>query len=178
MKGVIVSCLADLVREKFGEDKWKQCLERTGIDRHKTFFVSEDVNDETAVEILGSVCEVLNLSLAAAADAFGDYWVNEFAPRIYGGIYRGKKNAREFLSAMDDVHMNMTSSLPNARPPRFEYSWESDNVMLMTYKSHRGLIDVMIGLIKGVGNHFGEDLEVSKISDTQVRIVFPSVQVS
>ncbi len=174
MKGVILSCLADLVTEKFGEDKWKQCLERSGLDLHKTFFVAEDVNDETAVKVLESVCEVLEIPLDAAADAFGDYWVNEFAPRIYGAIYKGKKDAREFLLAMDGVHLDATRSIPNAHPPRFDYSWESDNVMIMTYNSHRGLIDILIGLVRGVGKRFGQHLEVTKISDTKVRILFPS----
>lgn len=174
MKGVILSCLADLVTEKFGEDKWKQCLERSGLDLHKTFFVAEDVNDETAVKILGSVCEVLEIPLAAAADAFGDHWVNSFAPKIYGAIYKGKKDAREFLLAMDGVHRHATQSIPNAHPPRFDYEWESDDVMIMTYSSHRGLIDILIGLVKGVGSHFGENLEVTKVSDTKIRIQFPS----
>jgi hypothetical protein len=174
MKGVIVSCLADLVKERFGEDQWKQSLERSGIDPGKTFLVTEDVEDETAVKILGSVCDVLGLPLAAAADAFGDYWVNDFAPKIYAPIYRGKNSAKEFLLAMDDVHKDMTRSIRDAHPPRFGYRWESDDTMIMTYDSHRGMIDIMIGLVKGVGRHFKQDLKITKVSDTEVRVTFPS----
>lgn len=31
MKGVIVQCLADLVKNKFGADKWEASLENAGL---------------------------------------------------------------------------------------------------------------------------------------------------
>lgn len=43
----------------------------------------------------------------------------------------------------------------------------------MTYKSQRGLIDIFIGLIKGVGKHYGENLQVHKVAPNKVEIVFP-----
>ncbi len=43
----------------------------------------------------------------------------------------------------------------------------------MTYKSKRGLIDFLVGLIKGVGKYFKENLEVTKLGNNKVKIVFP-----
>jgi hypothetical protein len=43
----------------------------------------------------------------------------------------------------------------------------------MKYKSRRGLIDFMVGLIKGVGKFYKEDLKVTKLSSDKVEIVFP-----
>ena len=74
---------------------------------------------------------------------------------------------------MDNVHDITTKNIKNARPPRFKYKEVDDKTLIMTYKSHRGLIDILIGLIKGVGKHFNEDLQVRKINDTQVEIKFP-----
>jgi hypothetical protein len=42
----------------------------------------------------------------------------------------------------------------------------------MTYKSPRGLIDFLVGLIKGVGKYFKEDLRVRKLNNTDVEVVF------
>ncbi len=174
MKGVIVTCLGEMVRKKFGNDKWGDALEKAGLDRKSRFLVTTDVDDEIALKIIDSVCRVLDLSLAQAADAFGDYWVNVFAPRIYAPYYSKANSTREFLLKMDHVHTAVTKRLANARPPRFEYEWRDDKTLIMGYKSTRGLIDFMVGLIKGVGKYFEEDLEVTKLGNDKVEIVFPS----
>jgi len=43
----------------------------------------------------------------------------------------------------------------------------------MKYISKRGLIDFMVGLIKGVGKYYREDLKVTKLGNDRVKIVFP-----
>ncbi|MDA8104320.1 MAG: heme NO-binding domain-containing protein [Nitrospiraceae bacterium] len=172
MKGVILKCLADLVTEKFGKDKWVEALANAGIDGNSVFLATEDVADEKALKIVGSVCAVLNITLIQAADAFGDYWVNVFAPKIYQSYFRGANSARDFLLKMDDVHKATTDTIPNAHPPRFEYEWTGDKTLVMRYISKRGLIDFLVGLIKGVGKHYKENLTVRKLGPDKVQVVF------
>jgi len=174
MKGVIVQCLEELVCRGFGTDKWREALVRAGLDEKARFIAVQDVADGEALKLVGAVCEVLGITLPQAADAFGAHWVNEFAPRIYGPFYRQAKSAREFLLNMDRVHAETTRSIANARPPRFEYEWDGDRTLFMTYRSHRKLVDFLAGLARGVGTYFKEDLRVTKVSDTKVRIDFPS----
>ncbi len=173
MKGVIVACLSQLVQENFGEQKWEEILQRCGMDPRKRFMATEDVEDQKTVDMLEKTCEVLGISMGKAADAFGDYWVNVYAPKIYGIYYKNVNNFRDFLTRMDDVHVKSTKTLENARPPRFEYSWKDDHTLIMTYKSSRGLIDVCVGLVKGVGKYLGEDLKVTKLSSDKIEVVFP-----
>lgn len=172
MKGVIVKCLSELVIEKFGEDKWEEALALSGLDKKSIFLATSDVDDAAALQVVGSVCKVLNISLAQAADAFGDYWVNVFALKIYAPYYRKATSAKEFLLNMDKVHLETTKTIPNACPPRFEYKWKDDKTLIMKYISKRGLLDFLVGLIKGVGKHFKENLKVTKISPDTVEIVF------
>ena len=73
---------------------------------------------------------------------------------------------------MDDVHTQTTKTIADAKPPEFTYKWKDDNTLIMGYKSHRGLIDIMVGLIRGVGKYYKDDLEVTKISDKEVEIKF------
>lgn len=75
---------------------------------------------------------------------------------------------------MDHVHTAVTKRLADARPPRFEYEWKDNQTLIMHYKSPRGLIDFMVGLIKGVGKYFEKDLKVTKLGNDKVKIVFPS----
>ncbi len=173
MKGAIVDAIKDLVVENFGLEKWMDVLENAGLARTTTFSVREDVPDETVLKLVESISQTLNLSLQEVADAFGEYWVSVYMPKVYKPYYRGVSSAKELLLKMDEVHRKATQNIPNAHPPRFEYRWEKPNVLIMKYKSPRGLMDIFIGLIKGVGKFYKTPLEVEQISQDEVRITFP-----
>ncbi len=173
MKGVIVSCLKELVVSNFGQDKWEASLEAAGFYR-KTFFpLTLNVKDEDVLKIVGGVCKVLNITLEQAADAFGEHWVCKYASRYYRQFFDGIHSSRAFLLNMNNVHEVTTKNIPDARPPHFAYVWLSDNILLMKYKSPRGLIDFFVGLVRGVGKYFHENLEVYKVGNNKVRIIFP-----
>lgn len=172
MKGVIVQCLENLIKEKFGKDKWESSLEDAGLPKNTIFLATEDVDDSAILNVIGCLCKTLNISLNQAADAFGDYWVNVFAPKVYNSFYIGVNSAKEFLLKMDDVHRLTTNTIPNAKPPRFEYEWKDDKTLIMQYNSSRGLIDFFVGLVKGVGKYYNESLDVKKLGTDKVEVVF------
>jgi hypothetical protein len=173
MKGIIVDCLACLVKERFGQAQWERILGLAGVKPGKIFFATEDVPDRAALQIIDKTCSVLGLDRQQAADAFGDYWVNTFAPKIYMIHFSKATTAREFLLRMDDVHQSVTRKMANARPPRFEYEWKTEKLLVMTYKSDRGLVELVVGLVRGVAKYYGEDLRVSRLNDYQVQVAFP-----
>ncbi|MDU9048293.1 MAG: heme NO-binding domain-containing protein [Candidatus Electrothrix sp. Rat3] len=172
MKGVIATCLAGLVKDNFGREKWEDALEDAGMDRHAIFSATNKMDDAAVMKVVASVCKVLNITPLQAADAFGDYWVNVYAPRLYGAYFQEATSAKELLLGMDKTHEIVTSTIPNAHPPRFEYEWRNSRTLIMKYRSHRGLVDFLVGLIKGVGKHFHEDLRVKKLNNTDVEVVF------
>ncbi len=172
MKGVIVICLKEMVVEKFGIDKWKDALVKAGIDKEPSIWPVSNIDDQVVLRILNSLCEVLGISLTQAADAFGEYWVNVYTQKMYPTYYKYIKTAKEFLLKMDTVHVSTTENMTDANPPRFEYEWGDEKTLIMKYKSQRGLIDIMVGLIKGVGKLYKEDLRVTKLGDDKVKIVF------
>jgi hypothetical protein len=173
MKGTIVVALGEMVQQKFGKDFWREILKSVGLHPTMTVLATEDIADETVINVIKEICKRANLTMEQAADAFGEYWVNVYAPRVYQIYYLDCKSARDFITKMDDIHVASTKNIPGSKPPRFDFKWEDDNTLIMSYKSHRGLIDLMVGLIKGVGKYYKEDLRVHKISDNKVKIIFP-----
>ncbi|MCI5132970.1 MAG: hypothetical protein D3904_16005 [Candidatus Electrothrix sp. EH2] len=172
MKGVIITCLESLVKEQFGPDSWEDILEEAGLERHALFNITSNVEDEAVMEIVNATCKVLNLTLPQAADTFGDYWVNVYAPKVYSMYFRKAHSAKEMLLNMDKLHETVTASIPDARPPRFGYEWQDENILIMHYKSDRDLLDFFIGLIKGAGKYYNEELRVAKRGEAAVEIVF------
>jgi hypothetical protein len=174
MKGTIVRCLEELVVKQFGKDKWEKSLEEAGIKNPRMFLPFEDVEDSVVLKLITTVCKNLNISLSQAADAFGDYWVNVYSQKLYPQYYAIHKTARDFLLGMDAVHVAMTRTIKDAKPPRFEYEWKNEDTLIMHYKSHRGLTDFAVGLIKGVGKFYNEELRITTFGTDKIEIVFPS----
>ncbi len=173
MKGTILKCLQEMVESRFGKEEWQSILGGAGFKSAQLFSLSADIDEGKALALFASTAKVLEISAEKAADAFGDYWVNEYASRVYQTIYARHKSAREFLLAMDGVHVMVTESVANARPPRFDFEWQGEKTLLVTYKSKRGLIDLYIGLARGVGKRFDTPLEIQKLNARQVTITFP-----
>ena len=172
MKGVIADCLGKLVTHQFGKGKWEESLEAAGLPRDTSFLATQDIPDEAVLKVVESVCKVLGITHQQAADAFGEYWMTSYAPKIYGVYFRQAQSAKEFLLKMDEVHRITTENISNAHPPRFSYDWENDKTLIMTYHSDRGLIEFQIGLIKGVGKYFDENIKVRNLGEDKVQIQF------
>jgi len=173
MKGVIPQCLGELIQSKFGKEKWTKVLERSGLDKNAVFLATADFDDKDVEKVLQATCKELGLTLSQAAMAFGEYWMTEFAPKIYGPYLRRASNARDFLLNLNSMHAATTKTLPGARPPRFECSWKDDRTLVLEYSSQRKLLDFVVGLAKGVGKYYRENLEVTRVGEDRVSVLFP-----
>lgn len=171
MKGVIALCLKEMVCKNFGQDKWDSACHGAGMKGNELILPLSDVDDKAVLTLVNEVCGVLGINLQQAADAFGDYWVNVYSQKMYKSYFKNK-TAREFLLDMDKVHIMVTKEMKNAHPPRFTFEWEDPNTLKMNYLSERGLVDFLVGLVKGVGKYYNEPLVVNKVSDSAVRVKF------
>ena len=172
MKGTIAICLQDLVKTKFGKDNWETILVKSGLPKDLLIYAHHDIEDKVIMKVINNTCEVLDITLEQAADAFGEYWMNDYAPKKYFAFFSGKKTAREFLLNMDKLHIKLTDKIENAKPPKFTYKEIDKNTIIMTYISSRNLEPIWIGLIKGVGKYFKENLNIEKLSKSSVKITF------
>ena len=174
MKAVIVACLQELVTKQFGKENWESLLQEAGIKGNTMFLPFLDVEDTTITKLIDTLCRQQNLTVQEVADAFGRYWVNVYSQQMYASHYEKHQTAKDFLLSMDDIHVKMTKTIRDARPPRFQYEWRDKKTLIMHYKSHRGLIDLLVGLVKGVGIFYHENLRVKKIGGDRLQIVFPA----
>ncbi len=172
MKGVVVLCMKQMIIEKFGKEKWESILEKAGLPPNIIILSSGNVDDSSVLNVVKSAMDEFKITIEQITDMFGDYWVNVYSQKIYNIFYKRSKNAKDFILKMNVVHEHMTNNMQNAHPPRFEYNWENDKTLIMTYKSSRGLIDFAVGLVKGVGKFYNEDLIVEKLDASHIKIVF------
>lgn len=172
MKGVIFNALKEMMEEKFGKEKWESVLAKSGIEKETSVLATDNILDERIIRIINSICGELKIDLKTAGEAFGEYWMCHYAPKIYSAFFVGANSAKDFLLKMDKVHLMVTQNIEGANPPRFEYEWLNDKTLLMTYKSKRNLMEIFVGLVKGVGKYYKENLDVTSAGRNKVRIIF------
>ena len=172
MKGSIVLCLAELIQTNFGEDKWKEIMQKSGENPNMVIKAVSDIDDNTVLKIIENTCKVLNITKQQACDAFGEYFINTFAPKMYGTYYVRFNNAKEFIIGMDYVHDTVTKIVINARPPRFTIEEVDENTIIVNYISSRNMLDFYIGLTKGVAIYFNTTIGIKKLADDRVELTF------
>jgi methyl-accepting chemotaxis protein len=172
MKGAMALCLKELVVDKFGEEKWLESLTCAKIIDEPILTPMSDLDDDILMRILDSVCLTARIPKDIVIDSFGEYWVTVFANRLYNAHYSGMKNAKDFLLKLDGIHEHVSKHMKNAMPPRFTYEKIKPNKLLITYLSSRNLMDIFIGLIKGVGTYFSEKLKIVQIDEIHVEVTF------
>lgn len=172
MKGSILKCAKNLILENYGKPVWDNAMKHAGLDPDMLVRSTADIDDNEILKLFDSVCKELKISHKQLSEAFGEYWVTKFAFNIYGAYYLGVKTSKDFFLKLDDIHYRVTKNIENAKPPRFEYQWKGDKSLIINYISKRNLIDLFIGLAKGVGKHFNENIMVEKLSETQAKITF------
>ena len=175
MKGTILKCLGDMIRQEHGEARWREVLTASSLDPDTLFMPTHDVDEATAMRVMSSSCAVLRLSTTQLYDAFATHWVEVYVPRVYPHFMEGFRSTREFLLGLDRVHDIVTRSIAGARPPRFTHEWRDEHTLRMTYRSERGLIELFESLTRALGRHFGERIEVRRLGREVLEIRFPQV---
>jgi hypothetical protein len=171
MKGVIPKCLNEMVVKNFSQEKWENILLKSGLPADQQFFNHHEIDDNLILKVVENTCEVLGITLEQAADAFGDYWMTEFAPKKYYAFVLTHTSAKSFLLSMSSVHKKVTTS-ENANPPSFTFEELDDKRITMTYSSKRNLEVFWLGLIRGVGNYFKENIDIKPITESKVELTF------
>jgi hypothetical protein len=172
MKGVIIICLKELVVKNGGKTLWSYIMNNCNLNENTPIYANENIEDEVALKLIVESAKVFNLTIAEFADVYGIYWVNDYAARIYKAYFIGIYDAKSFLLNMNEVHKLVVKKNPDSKPPNFTFEWKSENVLLINYLSDRGLIDIAVGLVKGVGKYFNETLKVKKLNNSFIEVIF------
>jgi hypothetical protein len=156
--------------EKYDPDVYAEACKMAGIE-NKHYLNNQDIEDEKVLALFNALAKKMHIDINSLFNAFGEYFNCVFAQKYFKSYYRTYKNTRNFLKAIDKIHMNVESVYGGSTPPRFDVE-EKDNKLIIHYKSDRNLIDIAIALIYGVGKFYSEKLNIKKINEKTLEIVF------
>ena len=74
MYGLINNSLKDMIRDKFGEEKWQEVLNTSGVPED-SFLTMRSYDDALTYSLAGAASDVLGAPVDACLEMFGEYWV-------------------------------------------------------------------------------------------------------
>ncbi len=171
MKGSIVLSGMDYVTEKFGKEVWLKTLRLCNVKQGEILPFAE-IDDRKVECLINTVSNLTGERVEKILEEFGRYWITKGAKTMYPLFYKNVKSAKQFILEINRFHKVATQNTPGARPPSFDYWWEKHNVLILHYHSHRNLLNLAVGAIKGCEDCFKEKLIVEKIPPDKIKVTF------
>ena len=161
MYGLINKALREMICEQFGEEKWQSVFEASGVPED-SFLTMRSYDDDVTYSLVGAASEVLGAPAEACLEMFGEYWVLETAAKSYASLMDASGSSLlEFLSNLNALHDRITGTFLNYIPPEFRVESMGGNEHQIHYISQReGLTPFVVGLLNGLSQHFGNELEI------------------
>lgn len=161
MYGLVNRGLRDLVLMHRGPEAWAAIEARAALSGDP--FVSMTAYpDETTLALLQATAETLALDAEEVLERLGAHWVRYSGREGYGELMAlSGDDLVEFLSNLDQLHARVGLSFPELRPPGFRLTEVTATRLTLEYSSTRaGLERFVVGLLRGLGAHFGVPLSV------------------
>jgi hypothetical protein len=165
VKGLLFNELLDFVERHAGSKMLEEVLEEADLASGGAYTAVGNYPHEEAVSIVLKVAERLGASAPELMRQFG----RELFPRFvmnYPRFFVGISDSRSFLRGIQThIHDEVKKLYPDANPPGFDVDENSD-CLTITYRSHRPMSMVALGLIEACIEHFGEELAVRSVPET------------
>ena len=162
MYGVINKSLRDMIVEQFGEGKWEEVLQRSGVP-DDSFLAMQSYDDDITYSLAQACADEMNIDLSDALRAFGVHWVENTVARQYESLLRAAgSDMLSFLSNLNNLHDRISSTFLDYRPPNFKVR-EGSHVAILYVSERVGLTPFVEGLLQGLAQRFNQSMEILKI---------------
>jgi Haem-NO-binding len=161
MFGLVNKGLEDMVCSQYGEEIWEEIKSKAEVEIEA--FISLDAYpDDITYRLVDAASVVMKIPATDILEAFGRYWILFTATEGYGSLMEmAGDNLPEFLQNLDNLHARVGLSFPNLQPPSFLCSdLEAESLKLHYYSERPGLTPMVVGMLKGLGEKFGTEVDV------------------
>jgi hypothetical protein len=161
MHGIIFSELRKYVDTKLGAGSWNTLLTKSGLGP-KIYLPIQDYPDSDVVALVNTASEVTGLSSTDILEDFGQF----IAPSLLG-MYRTLVQPEwKTLDLLEHtertIHSVVRARNPGAKPAELQAERRAPDVVDLTYRSQRRLCSVARGIMRGIAQHYGEEIAIEE----------------
>lgn len=166
MYGLVNKAIRDLVEARFGTEAWNQIAAAAGFEGQE-FLSMEPYDDAITYRLVAAASLQLRTEPADLLRAFGEFWIRYTATEGYGDLLDlFGATFEEFVSNLDLMHSRLGLSMPQLRPPSFEFERRDDGCHRLHYRTDReGLAPMVMGILQGLGARFEKTVAVAPLPE-------------
>lgn len=160
MKGIIFNVLQEVADRDLGEGAWDHLLAAADVSGVYTSLGSYP--DAELLALVDAATRMYGRSRDDVLRWFGSAALQLLSER-YPVFFHGHRSLRTFLPTINDViHKEVRKIYDGAVTPDFRFDHLSDDRLVMSYASRRGLCMFAEGLLEGAGQKFDERIELTQ----------------
>jgi predicted hydrocarbon binding protein len=159
--GLIHIELERFAREQAGDRVWEQAVSEAGLDG-RAYAATERYDDTDALALVVALAKHTGLGPQALLEDFGRALVPALMEN-FGYLVPSQWRTLELIENTEAlIHTALRESDRAARPPLLKVVRRSDREVLVLYASERRMCGVAKGIARGVGDHYGEQIDVEE----------------
>lgn len=161
MHGIVMAELQSFVVARAGAVAWERITYGAGLS-DRLYFPLGSYPDDEALTLVAASCRHLHLDTEAFLRAFGRHLVPPLLS-TYGHSLRSDWKSLEVLEHSEQtIHARVRHTTPSAQPPMLVTTRTTADEVVIQYRSARRLCYMALGVVDGLGEAYGETLDVSQ----------------
>jgi hypothetical protein len=161
MQGVIFLELRKFVGARLGDKAWDGLLQQAGLGA-QIYLAVKEYPDSDAVKLVEKACTITGKPASALLEDFGEFSVPDLL-QFYGSQLDPAWKTLDVIENTEEaIHKVVRRRNPGAKPPKLRCERASPSEVVVHYTSSRRMCSLAKGICRGLGAHFGEQLEISE----------------
>lgn len=161
MHGLIHLQLQRFVESRHGAEGWRELNRRAGLES-QVITALQSYPDEHVTRLVTEAVGLTGMPAAELLEAFGRFLAPVYLS-VYGSLVKPDWRTLELLENTErTMHRVVRVRQPGAAPPELSVERTSPKEVLVTYGSQRRLCAVARGIIRGVAEHYAEQVQLSE----------------
>jgi Haem-NO-binding len=163
MHGIIFTALKKYVRTRLGDEAWNNLRSAAGLG-DRIYLPIQTYPDAEIDALIETVAHLSGISTAQLLQDFGRSLVPDFM-MVYRALLQPEWRTLDLLEHLESrIHPAVRGNNPGATPPVLRVERPEAGKVVIWYESERRWCALGRGLIAGVGDFYGEPVEVVESS--------------
>lgn len=171
MKLLILNALKELIMKDYGPDAWTELAENTGLGVDYFTQQARYITEDRFANVRNHMVRILNEDEHVINKKFINYWMTDFAPRVYNFMIKKSENLRDFIFGIVKMNNDVCKLFPNAVMSKVDLKQTGANSLTAVYPTENALVD-LIAVLRGASMFFTERFNIRKINPHSIEIIF------
>ena len=175
MKGIVFTEFLDLVEEKFGLEMVDKIISQSKLESEGIYTSIGTYSFSEMLQLLTNLSNNTGISTDDLLLVYAEHFFSVIETS-YPGLLATYNDPIEMLASIEDhIHVEVQKIYPDAELPTFIIEEQTENSLIMIYKSSRAMHHFGLGLMNKTFEHFNSSasiiLEKIKKDGTEVKFI-------